>query len=408
LCFFAAAPVVLACRAEALRTRSPTITQGEVVRELIDGLGGQSVHVVAFGESTHGTYEFASTAFEYALALAATGESVTLALERPPLAGLLMNEWAHGCGNLGSTPEEPPPVTAAEAAFLEQARRHHAAGGSCIRIVGVDAPVPRDILKMLWPYGKQCLGATWDATTDKLALELGAEPLDTSESRARAKNMLAEFRNRAMGGPTPIDGCADLEWWAYLASRTLEIRETENLDRTEDALDVSRHETDRDALMSDGVLFWASRQPHVVFFAHALHIVEVPQVAVRGGGVRLPSGYHLQKSLGAGYVSVGLIAGQGGLNAIGCVIEGGGSTRQIPPPRRASLQRDLLRDYEKPVVLRSQTACDGRECGVLRVFVYCLPRGWRDPKVSYSVVDVEDGFDWLVFWPQSTPNRFER
>jgi erythromycin esterase-like protein len=369
-------------------------------------LSTPGVQVVGFGETTHGTYEFASTAFEYALGLAADGQSVTVALERVPLTGLLMNEWAHGCGYLGSAPQKPPPMTAAEAAFLERARRHNAAGGSCIRIVGVDAPVARDILKMLWPYGKQCLGAGWDAATETLAVELGAEMLDTDESRGRAKRSLAEFRERALGEAAPSRGCEDLGWWAYLASRALEIRETEDLADKTDTISVYRPQVDRDALMSDGVLFWASHQRKVVFFAHALHTMTVSRAAISSKDVRLTSGYYLQEHLGAGYVSVALTTGGGKLTAIGCVVTGGGSTRDIPPPRRPSLQRDLLRDFRDAVVLRSEAACDGRECGILRVFVYCLPRGWRDPKVSYMAVDILKGFDWLVFWPDSTANLY--
>jgi len=68
----------------------------------------------------------------------------------------------------------------------------------------------------------------------------------------------------------------------------------------------------------------------------------------------------------------------------------------------------LARDLRAPTLLSIDEACTDRTCERLRIYVACLPRGWSDPRVAYTEIDIRNAFDWIVFFPEGHADRLSR
>lgn len=377
--------------------------RAELGAELLAGPG--EGRIVAFGETTHGTAEFRALFYEAAL-MAAHGErEITVALERDPVDGHWLNEWIEGCGSIATDALAwRPPFSETDLDFVERARQHNLRGEGCIRAVGVDAPVDSDTVFLLHAYLAACRdeGRNDEVRALVTALHRLAPTYGTDDPRA--EELLAQLDARAAEKREGTH-CTELDWWLHLVRQHVEIPPS-----AREGFPVPEYvnSVDRDRLMAANVGFWARRGGTVLLLAHAGHVAKVRRPAVRGGGWSTPAGVHLAAAFSDRYRTVALTFGQGTLSARGCVIQRRETPRRIRAPRRPSLQRDLLRDFEVPVVLPAEEACRDRECDVMRELLYCLPRGWSDPRVSYYATDVRQGFDWVVFLPHASAERLAR
>lgn len=404
-----AAMFVAACSSSRTTSAAPAEhpDDGDVRRiagELLQSDDLARKRILAFGETTHGTREFRALFFETALAAAAGGQEITVALEWEPFLGSRANEWAEGCGHAGLGSNEPlhrwltAVFSETELDFLERMRQHGTEGRGCIRVIGVDAPVAAHSAFMLRHFGALCLSDAWSPDVDARVIELdGLEPVfGTDDPGPQAVLDEIEAHAATARGGTH---CEELDWWLHLMRQHVQIsRESVKGWPVPEFVNT----VDRDRLIADNVAFWAKRGHRVLLLAHAGHVAKTAIPSVHGGGWSTPAGVHLEASFPDDYRTVAMLFGEGSLFAIGCAIQGKGTRRRIPAPRRASLQRDLLPDLESPTLLSAEEACRGRECQVVRSHVYCLPRGWNDARVSYSTMDVAEGFDWVVFFPRGT------
>jgi len=358
-----------------------------------------NARVIGFGETTHGTREFREMFYEGAL-MAVRGENaLTVALEVSPSFAREMNEWIEGCGSEGYGRQVVlPRLSAADRAFLERARHHNMTYQQCIRVVGVDAPVGGYTVALMKHYGQSCLAPESYSRLEPHLLELEAMSALYGTGDGRPREILQNIEREFQAQERP-DHCAELDWWVHLTSQHIDINGSS---RRVGGVPDYVHTVDRDEMMASNVMFWAERGEKVFWLAHAFHVAAVEYPDVRGGGKSVPAGVHLRRSLGDQYASIGMFFGEGTLFAFGCVARRKGTVRRIPPPRRPSLQADLLQDFARPTLLDSPTACHDRNCREVRVQVYCLPRGWRDPSVSYLSLDVDRAFDWLAFFPTAT------
>jgi erythromycin esterase-like protein len=361
--------------------------------------------IVAFGETTHGTAEFRALFYDTAL-LASRGErEVTIALERDPIYGYWLNEWIEGCGSIATDALTwHPPFSETDLDFVERARQHDLRGEGCIRVVGVDAAVHPHTALLLHPYLAACRGEGYGEEIRALVTALQRLAPTYGTEDAQAEDILAQLEARAAEEREGTH-CNELDWWLHIVRQHIEIPPS-----AREGFPVPElvNSVDRDRLMADNVGFWAERGGMVLLLAHAGHVAKVRIPAVHGGGWSTPAGFHLAAAFPERYRTVALTFGQGTLSAMGCVIQRRETTRRIRSPRHASLQRDLLRDFAAPVVLPVEEACRDRECGVMREFLYCLPRGWSDPRISYYGTDVRQGFDWVVFLPHASAEQYAR
>jgi erythromycin esterase-like protein len=372
---------------------------GALAQQLLARADIRAARVIGFGETTHGTLEMRRLPLETAMQLATGEAELTIALEIDVARGLWLNEHSRGCGHLGAGSE---PSADADDGFSELVRRVRAhRGPGCVRVVGVDAMAGAGAATALQGVGHGCLGDRWRKEHDDRVAELDALAPQFGIADEHAKEILSRFSvERASVGDS--HECAMFEHMLAAMGETIAIRPSE---KKVAGLSEWVHETDRDAIMARGVELWAKRGK-VVFLAHAGHTAAVPIPHVRGSGYETPAGARLRRSLADDYVSVGMHFGTGELSAIGCVASKRFTTRRIPPPKRSSIERDLLRAHDEATVLSASDACEGRNCDATRWFVYCLPRGWNDSKVSYGTIDLRAGFDWFVFFPYARAERY--
>lgn len=360
-----------------------------------------SAPVVAFGESTHGTAEFRHVFFEYALARAADEDEVTIALELPPVWAANLNESIEGCGSLGLGDAAAGRFQwfAPGSDFVRRARAHNRHSSGCIRVVGVDSPTNVHSSAMLAHFGAACMGNGWTAELNRTVARLdalsGRYGIETELALELVETIDGAYQRSEHHGR-----CVDFEWWVSRMRRRVATKESDL-----EGWPVPRYTTtvDRDLDMADGVTFWAEHASGpVLFLAHAGHVSEQPIVWDHRDGHSRPAGVLLDSRFGDAYASVALAFGSGTLYANACVGRQRGSVRTIPPPSRPSLQRDLVRRYPSPELLPLPSVCQSADCSRWRIFVFCLPRGWSDPKVSYESLELGEAFDWLVFFPTAT------
>lgn len=359
--------------------------------------GVRSAAVVGFGETSHGTLEFRQLPYTFAFEFAKSHDEVTLALEADPIAGLWLNEYGHGCGNLGAdAPDDGEPMAGSNAELIRRARAHHDTGNGCVRIVGVDALVSPYAAMTLEGAGRGCLAERWSPRIGSLVVELHHLRAEFGTGGTRAPEVLAEV-SAEVGTIDDSHECATFEYLLAALHDTIEITPP---DSASGRVPEFVHTTDRDTIMARNVAYWA-RRSKVVFLAHAGHTAAVEIPDVRGGGATTTAGVHLRRELGAGYVNVGMHFGDGELAALRCSGARRPTVRRIPRPRHPSFERDLLRDLDTATLLSAAVACNGRECDVSRQYVYCLPLGFDDTRVSYLAIDLRQAFDWFVFFPHA-------
>lgn len=357
----------------------------------------QATTVLGLGETSHGTLEFRTLPFAVAFALAEFHHEVTLALEIDPAAGLWLNEYGRGCGNLGAgNPADIERMAGSYVELVHRARAHDEGGRGCIRIVGVDAMVRQHAVLSLQGAGRGCLGDGWTPELDALTRQLDQLTPEFGHGLTRAPTILAKI-SAATTTTSSSHECATFNYLLSALHDTIEIPAPDPRNRR---VPEVVHTTDRDAIMARNVAFWAHRG-QVVFLAHAAHVAAVEIPDTRGGGFSTPAGVHLRREFGAAYVNVGMHFGEGELAAIRCPGAHRHTVRNVPAPRHPSFERDLLRDLGDSTLLPAARACEGRNCKVSRQYVYCMPLGFNDARISYTAVDLERAFDWFVFFPRA-------
>ncbi len=371
-------------------------TASTIVTRLTQSEIWTEAKVIGFGETSHGTREFRSTFYGSALQAAKHAPIITVALEVDPVSARDWNEWIAGCGHQGyGSKVELPVAPASDRAFLERAREHNLSNGSCIRVVGVDAPASEYTLSLLQHYAQSCLTPQ--------AYELVQPKIDDLQAMSGAfgtgddgpQQLLTTINNETREHRNG-QHCLDFDWWLHLSNPHVAIERDSPL---QVGLPQYVHTLDRDSLMAENVVFWSEQEGKVFWLAHAFHTAKALYPHVRGPGQTTPAGLHVERLLREHYVSVGLFFGEGTLFAHGCRKRSRSSVRRIPPPGRPCLQSDLGRDLSEPALMPSQVACQGRNCTTVRAYANCLPRGWKDPAVAYLSLDVATAFDWIAYFP---------